>query len=213
MHRPRIGSDYVSFPPICGYPTGPPGKLRSMNGGSARRRRLDPEVFRLPVEKIRSGWYSDAYFNFAKELLEAEGRHTQVTMQVFQKHHAGLGGIDEAIAVLKLCSGGQGADGGWERGWEKLDVRALHEGDEIAPYETVMTIEGDYALFAHLETVYLGCLARRTLIMRNVREVVGAARGKPILFFPARHDHWLGQTGAGRAAPVAGAHRVPPAGG
>ena len=68
-----------------------------------------------------------------------------------------------------------------------------------------MTIEGDYSLFAHLETVYLGCLARRTLIMRNVREVVEAARGKPILYFPARHDHWLVQTGDGWAAHVAGA--------
>ena len=68
-----------------------------------------------------------------------------------------------------------------------------------------MTIEGDYAQFAHLETVYLGCLARRTLIMRNVHEVVEAANGKPILYFPARHDHWLVQTGDGWAAHVAGA--------
>src|SRR4051794_7422282 len=68
-----------------------------------------------------------------------------------------------------------------------------------------MTIEGDYSLFAHLETVYLGCLARRTLVMSNVREVVDASGGKPILFFPARHDHWLVQTGDGWAAHVAGA--------
>ena len=68
-----------------------------------------------------------------------------------------------------------------------------------------MTIEGDYSQFAHLETVYLGCLARRTLIMRNVHEVVEAADGKPILYFPARHDHWLVQTGDGWAAHVAGA--------
>jgi nicotinate phosphoribosyltransferase len=68
-----------------------------------------------------------------------------------------------------------------------------------------MTIEGDYSLFAHLETVYLGCMARRTLIMRNVHEVVEAAGGKPILYFPARHDHWLVQTGDGWAAHVAGA--------
>ena len=88
-------------------------------------------------------------------------------------------------------------------GWDALEVRALYEGDAIAPWETVMTIEGDYALFAHLETVYLGCLARRTLVMRNVREVVEAAAGKPILFFPARHDHWLVQTGDGWAAHVA----------
>ena len=32
-----------------------------------------------------------------------------------------------------------------------------------------------------------------------------AARGKPILFFPARHDHWLVQTGDGWAAHIAGA--------
>jgi nicotinate phosphoribosyltransferase len=38
-----------------------------------------------------------------------------------------------------------------------------------------------------------------------VREVVDAAHGKPILFFPARHDHWLVQTGDGWSAHVAGA--------
>jgi nicotinate phosphoribosyltransferase len=67
-----------------------------------------------------------------------------------------------------------------------------------------MTIEGDFTLFAHLETVYLGCLARRSLVMRNVRDVVEAAHGKPILFMPARHDHWAMQTGDGWAAHVAG---------
>src|SRR5204863_4260127 len=101
--------------------------------------------------------------------------------------------------------GREGPDGEWIDGWPELEVEALHEGEEIAPYETVMTITGDYALFAHLETVYLGCLARRSLIMRNVREVVDAANGKPIFYFPARHDHWLVQTGDGWAAHVAGA--------
>jgi nicotinate phosphoribosyltransferase len=158
----------------------------------------------MPVERIRSGYYSDAYFNYTKELLEAEERHPRVTMQVFQRNRAVLGGIDEAVAVVKRCAGRQGPDG-WIDGWDELDVRALHEGDEIEPWETVMTIEGDYSLFAHLETVYLGCLARRTLVMKNVREVVDAARGKQILYFPARHDHWLVQTGDGWAAHVAGA--------
>jgi nicotinate phosphoribosyltransferase len=170
-----------------------------------RRQRLDPDVFRLPVEKIREGYYTDAYFNFTKELLESEDRHANVVMQVFQKHHSVLGGIDEAIAVLKLCAGRYDDAGLWQPGWDELTVRALHEGDAISPYETVMHIEGDYSLFAHLETVYLGCLARRTLIMRNVTEVVEAARGKPILYFPARHDHWVVQTGDGWAAHIAGA--------
>ncbi len=168
------------------------------------RERLDPAIFRLPVDRIRRGYYSDAYFVYTKELLESAGHHPCVTMQVFQKKDSLLGGIDEAMAILKLCSGHE-ADGVWVPGWDKLAVHALHEGDEVAPHETVMTIEGDYSLFAHLETVYLGCLARRSLVMRNVREVVEAARGKQILYFPARHDHWLVQTGDGWSAHVAGA--------
>jgi nicotinate phosphoribosyltransferase len=169
------------------------------------RRRLDPSVFRLPAERLRSGYYSDAYFNFTRELLQYDDRHPRVLMQVFQRHTSILGGIDEAIAVLKVGAGRTGPDGVWVPGWEQLDVRALYEGDPIEPYETVLTIEGDYGLFAHLETVYLGSLARRSRIMRNVRAVVDAAGDKPILFFPARHDHWLVQTGDGWAAHVAGA--------
>jgi nicotinate phosphoribosyltransferase len=168
------------------------------------RVRLPPSVFRLPVERIREGYYSDAYFNLTKDLLEADGHHPRVVMQVFQRKESILGGIDEGIAVLKQGAGHYEGDR-WVDGFDSLEVKALHEGDEIAPWETVMTIEGDYAEFAHLETVYLGVLARRTLVMRNVRAVVDAARGKPILFFPARHDHWLVQTGDGWAAHIAGA--------
>ena len=160
-----------------------------------RRKRLPPEIFDLPIEKMREGYYTDVYFNFARETLLADGRHPRVVMQVFQKQQAVLGGMDEAIAILKLCS----------HDWDALTVHALYDGDEIEPWETVMTIEGDYTLFAHLETCYLGVLARRTLISTNTRRVVEAARGKPILFFPARHDHHRVQTGDGYAAHVAGA--------
>jgi nicotinate phosphoribosyltransferase len=166
--------------------------------------RLDPAIFRLPVDRIREGYYSDAYFVLTKSLLEAEGEHPHVTMQVFQKEDSILGGIDEAVAVVKT-SAGYYEGGEWIPGWDRLQVHALKEGDRIAARETVMTIEGDYSLFAHLETVYLGSLARRSLIMRNVAEVVQAARGKQIFYFPARHDHWLVQTGDGWSAHVAGA--------
>jgi nicotinate phosphoribosyltransferase len=97
--------------------------------------------------------------------------------------------------VLKLCSDD----------WEALTVHALHDGDRVEPWESVLTIEGDYTLFAHLETVYLGVLTRRSLITTNVARVVEAARGKPIIFMPARHDHHRVQTGDGYAAYVAGA--------
>jgi nicotinate phosphoribosyltransferase len=68
-----------------------------------------------------------------------------------------------------------------------------------------MTIEGDYTLFAHLETAYLGALSRRTRIATNAREIVSAANGKEVLFFPARFDHHQMQTGDGYAAYISGA--------
>src|SRR6266851_5479260 len=157
--------------------------------------RLDPSVFRLPVERIREGYYSDVYFNRTVEVLHADNRHPHVLMQVFQKNQAVIGGMDEAIAIVKLCSDD----------FSQLRVHALYDGDEAAPWETTMTIEGDYSLFARLETVYLGVLSRRTKVATNVRRVVEAANGKQIMFFPARHDHHLVQTGDGYAAHVSGA--------
>jgi nicotinate phosphoribosyltransferase len=158
------------------------------------KKRLPPEIFDLPVEKMREGYYTDAYFNHARATLLEDDRHPRVVMQVFQKKHSYLGGMDEAIAVLKLCSDD----------WEQLTVHALYDGDRIEPYEPVMHIEGDYTSFAHLETVYLGVLARRTLITTNVVQLLEAANGKPILFMPARHDHHRVQTGDGYAAYLAG---------
>jgi nicotinate phosphoribosyltransferase len=160
-----------------------------------RGRRLPPEIFDLPVEKMREGYYTDEYFNRTRGVLLRDERRPRVVMQVFQKKQAVLAGMDEAIAILKLCSDD----------WEALTVHALYDGDEISPWETVMTIEGDYTGFAHLETVYLGVLARRTMIATNVKRVVEAANGKRILFMPARYDHHRVQTGDGYAAYIAGA--------
>jgi nicotinate phosphoribosyltransferase len=157
--------------------------------------RLDPSVFQLPVEKIRAGYYTDAYFNHSRQVLLADGRHPDVVMQVFQKHDAYLGGMDEAIAILKQCAGTD---------FSNLRVYALYDGDHVEPHETVLTIEGDYTAFAHLETLYLGTLARRTLITTNTVRTLQAANGKPLIFMPARHDHYRVQSGDGYAAYVAG---------
>jgi nicotinate phosphoribosyltransferase len=159
------------------------------------KRRLDPAIFHLPVEKMREGYYSDKYFVRARDLLRMDRHRPRVTMQVFGKAHAYLGGIDETIAILKLCA---------ER-WDELVVHALYDGDEVEPWETVLLIEGPYDAFAVLETLYLGVLARRTRVGTNTRRVVEAARPKEVMFFPARHDHWLVQTGDGYAAHIAGA--------
>ncbi|MBI2537324.1 MAG: quinolinate phosphoribosyl transferase [Gemmatimonadetes bacterium] len=144
---------------------------------------------------MRQGYYSDKYFVRAREVLLADRHRPRVLMQVFGKAHAYLGGIDEAIAILQLCA----------VEWPELEVQALYDGDEIRPWETVLTVEGPYDAFAHLETLYLGVLARRTRVGTNTRLVVEAAKPKEVMFFPARHDHWLVQTGDGYAAHIAGA--------
>lgn len=162
-------------------------------------KRLDPKVFNFTAEqldKIQSGYYSDKYFVRTQQILKEDDHHSSVLMQIFTRKNAIVCGIDEVIALLKLTL---------KDDFKKLDIRALHDGDEIAPWETVMTIEGDYSCFAHLETVYLGILARRTKVATNVKRVVNAAKGKPILFFPARFDHWTLQTGDGYAAFISGA--------
>jgi nicotinate phosphoribosyltransferase len=170
----------------------------------SERHRLDPAIFNLPVEKMRDGYYSDTYFNRAREILERDNYHPRVRMQVFQRNHSVLCGIDEAIAILTLCSGRH--DGTrWRDGWNQLDVHALYDGDRVEPFESVLTIEGDYDLVAHLETPFLGVLSRRTRIATNARAIVDAANGKEVLFFPARFDHHLVQTGDGYAAYISGA--------
>ncbi|MFB0527116.1 MAG: nicotinate phosphoribosyltransferase [bacterium] len=161
-------------------------------------KRLDPKIFNIPVEKIRSGWYSDKYFVRTKEVLERDHRHSRVLMQVFCRKEGILCGMAEAVAILKLCAVNP----------ENLSVTALHDGDRIKALETVMTIEGDYSTFAHLETVYLGVMARGTAVATAVSKVVDAAAGRPVLFFPARFDHFRVQEADGYAAFISGAINV-----
>ena len=160
-----------------------------------RGRRLPPQIFDIPAAKIRNGWYSDKYFVRTKDILKKDRNHNHVLMQVFCRKDAIVCGIDEAIAILKLCA-------------EKphgLKIKALYDGDRVKANETVMTLEGDYSSFAHLETVYLGVMARPTAVATAVDKVVRAAKGKKVLFFPARFDHYRVQTTDGYAAFISGA--------
>lgn len=156
--------------------------------------RLSPDVFRIPVEEIKNGFYSDIYFLNTREILNEDNHHPRVLMQIFQRQHAILCGIDEALAIIKKCAYNP----------NNLIVKALRDGDEVRPWETVLTIEGDLADFSHLETVYLGVIARQTKIATNVRKVVKAAANKPVLFFPSRFDHYSVQLADGYAAHIGG---------
>ena len=163
-----------------------------------RKRRIDPALFDLPVERIRAGEFSDVYFTRAQAALRGDGRAARVTWQVSAKRAGWIGGIDEAVALLRRASDDFAA----------LEVHALFEGDRVEPWDTVLLVEGEYTLFAHLETLVLGTLARRTRICTNVRKLVDAARPKPVYYFGARSDHALLQPGDGLAAHVGGATSV-----
>jgi nicotinate phosphoribosyltransferase len=216
-------------------------------------RRLRPDVFRLPIEKIRSGYKSDIYFGRTKYVLEKDNRRERVTMQVFQKHpDAVIAGTDQTLALLHVGAGRYrdrvraqrlferylDAEGRlyrvwldlsrvewsayeptarevfeisrelaslWEPAWQDLAVRSLYDGETAAAREPVMHIEGEYASFAHLETLYLGALTEGTKIATNTRDVVAAARGKAVIMFGARHQAQEAQAGSGYAAYIGGA--------
>ncbi len=68
--------------------------------------RLAPETFRLPIEKIRSGYKTDTYFNRTKTILTNDGHNPVVTMQVFQKVDGAIVcGTDHALAILRAGTG------------------------------------------------------------------------------------------------------------
>jgi nicotinate phosphoribosyltransferase len=155
----------------------------------------------VAVLKLAAGRFTD--YEKAYKLFDELIEHKSKARQLFiTNHKAYLNAIEQKMAVSAKL------DDLWESGFEQLDVKALYDGDRIAPWETVMHITGDASVFAHLETVYLGILARRTKIASNVRGVVDAANGKIVLYFPARFDHWAVQGGDGYAAHIGGATGV-----
>ena len=93
----------------------------------------------------------------------------------------------------------------WDPAWQDIAVDSLYDGEIAEPREPVMRIEGEYAAFAHLETIYLGALTEGTKIATNTRDVVAAARGKPVIMFGARHQAQEAQAGSGYAAYIGGA--------
>lgn len=68
--------------------------------------RLHPDVFRLPVEKIRAGYKSDVYFNRTRHILQSDLETRCATMQLFQKRpNAVVVGIDHTLALLAVGAG------------------------------------------------------------------------------------------------------------
>lgn len=155
----------------------------------------------IAILKVATGRYTNdqkAYALFDR-LIELKGLARQFFREDKNKYLEILAEKTEVAEAL---------DELWENGFDQLEIKALYDGDTISPWESVMHITGDASLFAHLETVYLGVMARRTKIATNVRRVVNAANGKTVLYFPARFDHWAVQGGDGYAAHMGGVHGI-----
>ncbi len=155
----------------------------------------------ISVLKVASGRYSDyqkAYTLFDK-LIELKKQSRTYFLLDKAKY------LQLTEEKMRLS---QELDELWVDGFADIRVQALWDGDRISPYESVMHIRGDASLFSHLETIYLGILTRRTKIATNVRRVVEAAKGKTVLYFPARFDHWAVQGGDGYAAYIGGASGI-----
>lgn len=182
-------------------------------------KRLDNTTFKLDIDRMRRGWYSDKYFiNIARVLssLAAEGYVYQgssprlpqhlashpvpvgdmhVEMQIFTRRPGVtvVVGIDKALTMLRHCTGYWDNDHFIET-WDQLEVSAVHDG-ALVRYDgdplnvlPVLRIRGRYRDFALLETPLLGILTRASRVATNVYHTLIAAKGKPVLFFPARYD-------------------------
>jgi nicotinate phosphoribosyltransferase len=140
------------------------------------RERLDPEVFELPVEKIRDGYYTDAYFNHTRSSLLADGRHPRVLMQVFQKK-APCSAAWTKRSRSSACS----------HGWDGLDVRALHDGDRSRRGDRADDRRRLHALLSSGDGLSRRARAEDARLDERARRSSG--RERKILYFPARHDH------------------------
>lgn len=200
------------------------------------RRRLPPAVFKIDVERMRQGWYSDKYFiNIARTLAElatlgyrfggtapdlsdldvdlgnVDVGSIEVEMQWFPRRQPScvVVGVDKALAMLAECTGHFDESGRFVNTFDQMEVWAVPDGSE-AVYDgdpvnvtPVMKVRGRYRDFAVLETPTLGALGRGSRVATNVYEVMKAARGKQILFFPARFDAHEVQAADGYAYQIA----------
>ena len=197
-------------------------------------KRLTNEAFKLDVERMRRGWYSDKYFeniNRVLTALAAEGYtysgkdhrlpdgvspanlavgNIEVEMQWFTRRmgKSVVVGVDKALTMLKHCTGFFDGSNFMDTSG-KLEVWAVHDGAVVESdgnplnVQPVIRVRGAYRDFALLETPTLGILTRSSRVATNVYQTLEAARGKPVLFFPARFDLHEAQAADGYAYSIA----------
>jgi nicotinate phosphoribosyltransferase len=137
----------------------------------------------------------------------------EVELQFFTRRAplAVVAGMDEALEILRECAGYYDDEDNrnFVSTFDQLEVEAVPEGTivdyagDVSQVKPVLRIRGRYRDFGHLETPLLGVLAFGSRIATNTYRVLQACAGKPVLFFPARFDHYAVQERAGYAYQVA----------
>ena len=79
------------------------------------------------------------------------------------------GGPDYLKSVRAQVEAEVAFDRLWRPAIGDVRARALRDGDLLRAWEPVVEITGPYRLVAHLESVYLGVLARRSLVATSER--------------------------------------------
>ena len=172
----------------------------------AQLREMPAELFQFDA-RMSSGWFSDWYFPLTAQTVADAGGDPIARMQLFAKKDGVLAGVYEVVRLLETQLATHPVSG-HRYSLHDFRIETLMDGDPVRPREPVMHIVGPYLAFAHLETVYLGMLARRTLVASNVRRVIQAANGKYVIAMGARHDDPRVQTPDGWAARIGGIQSV-----
>ncbi len=118
-------------------------------------KRLPLSTFKLDVERMRRGWYSDKYFNnivtmlaglaergyrfggknpdlsdIGVDLANIDTGNLVVEMQWFtrRKPMSVVAGVDKSLAMLQTCTGYFDASGEWRGTFDQLETLAVHDG-------------------------------------------------------------------------------------
>ncbi len=118
-------------------------------------KRLPLSTFKLDVERMRRGWYSDKYFNnivtllaglaergyrfggknpdlsdIGLDLANIDTGNLAVEMQWFtrRKPMSVVAGVDKSLAMLQTCTGYFDESGYWRDTFDQLETLAVHDG-------------------------------------------------------------------------------------
>lgn len=131
-------------------------------------------------EELHAGRVTDIYFERAREAIRARDADKVVVGEMRTLtlpegwEWAVLAGVEEVVRLLEGL---------------EISVWTLPEGTVFYPREPVLTIEGPYTAFGHMETEILGMICQASGIATRAARCRLAAGPRTLLSFGARRMH------------------------